>query len=165
MEIGSTSNDQIRLSLQKSTIETRYQTERQLERIVQPDRQDRVEISGSAIERSRLQSVLLQRMEAMPDVREDKVALARERMATGFYERGDVVSKLGDRMLESGTLRVEPEGASELPETSYRKELMGEVNAKMQGGFYSDNDVMSFVADRLLQIYGIADDEGVSKGS
>jgi hypothetical protein len=84
------------------------------------------------------------------------VAQAQERVAAGFYDREEIVAQISDRMLQDSPLSgVKPDSSTAVPDASYRQELMREVGSKIQSGFYTDNDVMGFVADRLMDIYQI----------
>ncbi len=161
MEIHSGSADQIRRSVQRVAIENRYQTERTLNRIVKPDVEaDQFSISKSGLERSRLHASLMDKLAALPETRDDRIAEVKARIAEGFYRREAIVSEMADKMMNETALTNEKTSGAELPSANYRNDLMHEVGEKMKDGFYSDNDVMNFVADRLLQIYGIdqADD-------
>ncbi len=159
MEIQS-STTRVGQALQRAAIETRYQTTRQLEQLERPALAgDQVELSRGGLEAARLRQRLLEEAGRLPEVREDRVALARERVSSGFYEAEGIVDHIS-RHLEEGPLRqVAASGNSSMPPETYRTELMQEVSAKIESGFYSDQDVMSFVADRLLDIYDIAPGE------
>lgn len=159
MEIQS-STTRVGQALQRAAIETRYQATRQLEQIDHPALAgDQVELSRGGLELARLRQRLLEEAGRLPDVREERVALARERVMSGFYEAEGIVEHIS-RHLEQGPLRqaTAPVEAPMPPET-YRMELMQEVATKIESGFYSDQDVMRFVADRLLDIYDISPEE------
>lgn len=55
-----------------------------------PAGEDRVELSERAL--------LLAKLRELPDVREDVIALARERIATGVYESGEVLAATVDAL-------------------------------------------------------------------
>lgn len=157
MDIQSGSPSQVGQALRRADIETRYQTTRQLERAGQAGSgEDRLEISSGGRELARLRASLLQEASTLPEIREERVAQARERVAAGFYEREEIVANISERLLNESALKVGSAASpSAVPDASYRTELMNEVGTKIQSGFYSDNDVMSFVADRLMDIYQI----------
>ncbi|MFA7329863.1 MAG: flagellar biosynthesis anti-sigma factor FlgM [Candidatus Delongbacteria bacterium] len=157
MEIQSGSLSQVGQALRRAAIETRYQTTRQLEQAGGAAAQeDRLEISSSGLELSRLRSSLQTQAAQLPEIREERVALARQRVAAGFYDREEIVAQISDRMMEDSSLgETAATGNGTVPAAPYRDELMREVETKIHSGFYTDNDVMSFVADRLMDIYQI----------
>jgi hypothetical protein len=147
-------------ALQRAAIETRYQATRQLEQAVRPALgADQVELSRGGLELSRLRQRLLDEAAQLPEVREDRVALARERVASGFYGAEGIVDQISRRLEEGPVRQAADAGDAAMPPDDYRTELMKEVSAKIESGFYSDQDVMSFVADRLLDIYNITPEE------
>jgi hypothetical protein len=163
MDIPKASLSQLGQVLRRAAIETRYQATRPLERAAAAaSAEDRLEISEGGREASRLRALLLARARGMDGLREGLVAQARQRVASGFYDAEGVVGQISDRMLSQTTLGSLQAGgpADEAAGTEYRSELMREVGDKIQGGFYSDQDVMRFVADRLLDIYQIPPQDG-----
>lgn len=171
MEIPSQSGSpaQIGQALRRAAIEARYQSARPLERAaVAAAAEDRLEISPGGRDLARLRGVLLERAQALPEVREERLAQVRQRVAAGFYDGEDIVAQISDRMVKQSALgELVPGGDAAAPGTptpdpAYRGDLMRQVNDKIQSGFYSDQDVMRFVADRLMDIYQIQpqDDEG-----
>jgi hypothetical protein len=157
MDIQSSSSSQVGQALRRAAIETRYQTTRELERVgVAGVTEDRLEISNGGLELSRLRGSLVEQAASLPEIRQDRVAQAQERVAAGFYDREEIVAQISDRMLQDSPLSgVKPDSSTAVPDASYRQELMREVGSKIQSGFYTDNDVMGFVADRLMDIYQI----------
>ena len=46
-------------------------------------------------------TALRKEMTALPEIRKDKIELARERLASGYYDRADVQEAIAERLLES----------------------------------------------------------------
>ncbi|MDP2361218.1 MAG: flagellar biosynthesis anti-sigma factor FlgM [bacterium] len=157
MDISTGQTSQLGQALRRAAIEARYQSVRDLGRAAESALagEDRVEISRDGRDLGRLRGVLMDAAAALPDVREEILAQVRDRMATGYYDREVVVDRISDRLLEQGSLRAASAGAVGTPEEDYRQDLMREVNDKIQSGFYTDGEVMKFVADRLMNIYQI----------
>jgi len=142
--------------LRRAAIEARYQSTREQAHTADAaGGEDRLEISAGGREAARLRQVLAAEAAGLPEVREERVAAVRERIASGFYMREDVVGQISDRLMADARLR--PAGADPTgnPDTAYREGLMREVDEKIHSGFYSDSEVMQFVADKLLNIYQI----------
>lgn len=158
MSMSTGSVNQLGQVIRRAAIEARYQTTRELERVTSGlEGEDRLEISAGARELEGLRSRLLDQAMAMPEVRQDRVAQARARMAEGFYQREDLVSEVAHRLMADQDLaKVEDRPATPASQPGYREDLMREVDAKIQSGFYTDGEVMNFVADRLLSIYDIS---------
>ncbi len=115
---------------------------------------DRLQVSRRGRQLQELSETLLQRLQELPDVREDRVAAARARVQSGYYTDGQFNLKLAGKMLENSDLKQALNlPGEEVPQTDYRDKLMHEVKGKLDSGFYSADAVMDFVADRLLQIY------------
>ncbi|MBL7033873.1 MAG: flagellar biosynthesis anti-sigma factor FlgM [Candidatus Delongbacteria bacterium] len=142
--------------LQKIRIEEQFQ-QRRSDPVVA---YDRLQVSERGRQLQELSETLQQRLQELPEVREDRVAAARMRVQSGFYNEGTFNLKLAGKMLENSDLKqaVNLPG-EEVPETDYRNKLMHDVKSKLESGFYTADAVMDFVADRLLQVYA-ADDEG-----
>jgi hypothetical protein len=158
MEISSNSTTQLGQVISRAAIESRYQTARQLDRAAGGRAgEDRLEISTDGRDLARLRGVLLEGVAALPDVREERVAQASARVAAGFYDREDIVAQISDRLLQQSSLpeAVRAGDSAAVPDADYRGDLMQEVNDKIQSGFYSDQEVMRFVADRLMNIYQV----------
>ena len=60
---------------------------------------DRVELSGAAQESRQIESRLQSAASDVPDVREDRVAQARARIASGEYDNENVRRIIADRIL------------------------------------------------------------------
>lgn len=158
MQIQNGIHHTIHERIQRAQIETRYQTQKQLDSIGDGGADERIEISSGGREMARLQETLRQEAANLPEVREERVAQAQARIASGYYSRPEVVDSLADSLTSSPMARVAAREV-QVPDTpapeGYRPELMREVGEKLRSGFYSDDEVMGFVADRLKNIYGI----------
>ncbi len=119
-------------------------------------RGEQVSISESARELSRLHSALMAAASEIPDVREDLVEQAKARVASGYYNQESVVDKISERITEEAVQAQDSNAqASEEARADYRNDLMAEVSERVKNGYYSDDEVMAFVADRLLDIHNI----------
>ncbi len=157
MQIDQGSTNRINQELRRAELEHRFLVNRRFRQIAQEPATDRVMISDEARALGRLHKSLMQQLSNLSDLREDQVALARERIAAGYYSREDIVDQIGEKLTNSAAAHSAVRGDSgvETPELAYRGELMSDVNEKIEAGFYSDDEVMAYVADRLLDIYGI----------
>lgn len=158
MQIQDGSGNTIHQRIQRAQIETRYQTQKQLDSIGHKSLDERVEISSGGRELARLQDTLRQEAARLPDVRAERVAQAEARISSGYYSSPEVVERMAETLTSSPMARVaarEVRLPAEPVPAGYRPELMQEVGAKLKSGFYSDEEVMGFVADRLSNIYGI----------
>jgi hypothetical protein len=92
MEIGPLSN--------QNPIQPRGEREslRPVGETTSPTATDRVEISEDA--RARLAEMADARLEAEQQARREKLAMIRERMETGFYDRPEVKEKIADRLID-----------------------------------------------------------------
>lgn len=154
--IPSGNLDSIGRVLQRVQLERRYESNRQLERIAVDPQGDRVTLGRSG-DAARLQSLLLEDAAALPDVREERVAEVKALVAAGYYDQEDVVEKIGERFLASPEGQQALDGAARetLPGDAERADLMRDVQNKLKAGFYTDGEVMNFVADRLLDLYKV----------
>jgi hypothetical protein len=145
--------------LQRAQLEQRFESSRQLERIALPA-EDRVLLADG--ERARLHGLLLESAAALPEVRAERIAQVRARIEAGYYNREEVVERTGEKFLASPEGRQALDGATRasLPAETERADLMDAVREKLRGGFYTDGEVMAFVADRLLDMYKIEDSSG-----
>lgn len=158
MQIQDGIHNTIHQRIQRAQIETRYQTRKELDSIGHGSTGERVEISSGGRELARLQETLRQEADRLPEIRQERVAEVQARISSGYYSRPEVVGELAETLTASPMARVAarevqvPGGPS--PE-GYRPELMREVGEKLRSGFYTEEEVMGYVADRLGSIYGI----------
>ncbi|MCA9782247.1 MAG: flagellar biosynthesis anti-sigma factor FlgM [Calditrichaeota bacterium] len=158
MQIQDGASNTIQQRIQRAQIETRYQNSKQLDSIGNSHQGEQVEISSTARDLGRLMGSLREEAARLPDVRPEKIAEAQARISSDWYSRPEVLDALGDSLSSSPMARVAArEVGQQAPAdpTGYRPELMQEVSDKLRSGFYSDSEVMGFVADRLSDIYGI----------
>lgn len=160
--IQSGNFDPVGRALQRVQLEKRFESTKRLERIAGGE--DSVRLAGGG-ETERLKGLLLSDAAALPEVRAERIAEVKARIAAGYYDREDVVEKIGERFLGSPEGQQALDGAARetLPAEGVRADLMREVQDKLKAGFYTDGEVMNFVADRLLDIYKVED--GPADGS
>jgi anti-sigma28 factor (negative regulator of flagellin synthesis) len=92
MEIGPVSNqNQIQPRGEREPLRPAPEKER-------PELADKVEISDDA--RARLAEMADARLEAEQQARREKLAMIRERMETGFYDRPEVKEQIADRLID-----------------------------------------------------------------
>lgn len=77
----------------------RVQENRNQETASATDAGDRVELSSAAQESRELESRLQNEVRNLPDVREDRVAEVRERIASGEFDNESVRRVIADRIL------------------------------------------------------------------
>lgn len=160
MGISTGSVNNLGQVMRRADIEARYQSTRELARVTTGlDSVDRLEISPAARDLEALRTRLQTQAMALPEVREDRVAQVRARMAEGYYQREDLVTDMANRLMAEAELRPTEQAPAASTQPAYREELMREVNDKIQSGFYTDGQVMNFVADRLMSIYNINSSE------
>ncbi len=92
MEIGPLSNQNpIQPRGERESLQPAGETER-------PKVTDRVEISDDA--RARLAEIADARLEAELQAKREKLAMIRERMETGFYDRSEVKETIAERLID-----------------------------------------------------------------
>ena len=154
MEIRNDIGRSLGLDLTRVENKTARSVQRSAEQTVQ--REEEISISESARELSRLHAQLLAQAADLPEVREDRVEQARARVASGFYSQENVVEKISERIVEEAVPEQSSTGeVSSEARLEYRSDLMQEVAERVRTGYYSDDEVMAFVADRLLDIHDI----------
>jgi hypothetical protein len=155
MNIAADLRTQLSQELRRLELDQRFELKQRVDALIQTDKPDRVEL-GTPGSIDTLQAMLLEKLEAPSDLREDKIAQARERIAQGFYQEEAVVEKMAERVLNQSAI-VDSKNSLENTQTeaAYRQTLVKDVQTKIDSGFYSDNEVMGFVAERLLQIHDV----------
>ncbi len=157
MKIESNLLNQLSPELRRLELEQRFELRQRAEALGQAENTDRLELGGNGSIDS-MKAMLLENLSQADDLRGDKIALAKERIASGFYSEGSVVNEMADKMMEQSAI-LDQKQAQEVAqsEPAYRQALMSDVQEKIESGFYTDHDVMGFVADRLLQIHDVPD--------
>ncbi len=146
-------------NIQRAQIENDFQRSQTAQGLDKQGIEEKVQFSGSGLQRARLVSTLRQEAASLPDLREEKLAEVRERMALGHYDGPAFSDELAGKLEESGLIDLARQAArSEAvgpnPE-NYRPDLMQDVDQKLDAGFYTGEQVMDFVAERLIDLYRI----------
>ncbi len=102
---------------------------------------DRAELNQSAqVESTLLEGAKLV-FEAIPDVRADKVAQAKQRLAEGFYNKPDVIDQIATR------LAGDPEAIPSVPLSLAQQ---GEIKRRLSEGFYDSPEALDKIAGGLV---------------
>lgn len=78
--------------------------------------------------------------EALPDVREDRVAQAKQRLTDGYYDRPEVIDQIAAR------LSADPEA---VPAAPLSLERQAEIKRRLTEGFYDSPQVVDTIAAGL----------------
>ena len=158
MKVAGNLEAQLGLDLRRLELEQRFELRQRVDAFTQPDKPDRIEL-GAKGETEALKAMLLEKLEGREDLRGDKIAAVRERIAAGYYQQEFVVEQMADKILgQSVESNVQGAQKADVREPAYRQALMQDVQSKIESGFYSDGEVMGFVADRLLQIHDVPEE-------
>ena len=153
MKVQGTDASAMIREIQKARIEDNFRLNSRLQSLGQKA-EDQLNVSTDAKKMHALTEHLNGVADRMPDVRDDRIADVRKKLDTGFYKDEQFTGQLADRMMNDPELRqVLDMHAGNLPSTDYREDLMNDVAGKIQDSFYSDSQVMDFVAERLISIY------------
>ncbi len=159
MQIRESGPSGVYRNIQRAGTENDYQRRQQSQGIDKHGIEEKVLISGQGMERARLLSSLRNEAALLPELREEKLAGVQEKIAGGFYNSSAFSEELAELLSDSpmvGIVRSE-QGAALVPQPmDYRPALMDEVGDKLNAGFYKDNEVMDFVAERLIDLYRIS---------
>lgn len=102
---------------------------------------DRTEINRILREDTRILEAAKLLYEAVPDVRVDKVELARKRLASGYYDRPAVRKETAAKMVE------DPESIPRAPLTNER---VDEMRTKSKQGFYDQPEIKDRIARGMI---------------
>ena len=118
---------------------------------------DVVEISNTARALG-AQSVSRADLDAVSDVRQARVEAARQRVASGYYDRPEVREAIADAVLNSGVVdsvgreaqqaRTAQRGLSDVPDV--REDRVAQARERVDTGFYNSDGVRTQIADRFL---------------
>jgi len=106
---------------------------------------DRAELTGGVQQEARILDAARLVFDALPDVRADKVELAKKRLAEGYYDRPVVQEQIAAR------LAADPEARPEPPLSAERR---AEIRNRLAEGFYDRPEII----DQIAQ--GLAEDAG-----
>jgi anti-sigma28 factor (negative regulator of flagellin synthesis) len=80
--------------------------------------------------------------EAIPDVRTDRVAQAKQRLAEGFYNKPEVIDQIATR------LAADPEARPSAPLSLAQQ---GEIKRRLSEGFYDTPEAIDKIANGLVE--------------
>jgi len=123
---------------------------------------DKVTISEQARSLQRAESelkILKKELDTPSPVRQDKVKLARSKLASGQLITDEVVEKTAEAILKSGALPDlinidQPLVKAMLAETGDLKageEKLAQIKERIQSGYYNSQEVAEDIADRILE--------------
>ena len=124
---------------------------------------DRVEISNDArrlMERDSLVGRVRNVLGDAPEVRQEKVRQAVERLVMGLYEQREVLERIAESLLGGGReIRLSSDGkegsqevlSTEDVDDGIRWDKIREVEERMNQGFYDQVDVLESIVARLIQ--------------
>jgi hypothetical protein len=81
-------------------------------------------------------------IETLPEVRTDKVELARQRLAEGYYDKPEVRDAIAGKML------ADPEANPAIGELDEKD--ISSIKSKLQTGFYDQPDVRDKIAGGMI---------------
>ena len=108
---------------------------------VTPQATDRADVTPGQTEEARLLDAARLVLESLPDVRADKVELAKKRLADGFYDRPEVRDEIAGRILADPELKPAP---------GLTPEREAEVRKRLDSGFYDQPEAQDKIARGLL---------------
>ena len=118
---------------------------------------DVVEIS-SAAQKLGAQSVSRSDLNSVSDVRQARVEAARQRVASGYYDRPEVREAIADAVLNSGVVdtvgkevlqvRDARQQMADVPDV--REARVAQAKQRVATGFYDSNGAKTQTADRML---------------
>ena len=95
-------NDSVQLTGQLKPVSGHKPGAKGVEKVVEADRAakgDALDISAEAQEKAKI-ARYVRIVKQMPEIRDDKVAEAKKKLASGQYKRPDAAKKIADRMLK-----------------------------------------------------------------
>ena len=103
---------------------------------------DRADIGEVSREDSRSLEGAKLVFETLPEVRTDKVELARERLAEGYYDKPEVQDAIAGKMLADS--EVNPAAGE------FNDNEIAEIKNKLKTGFYDQSDIRDKIAGGLV---------------
>lgn len=153
MKVQGTDSVAITREIQKARIEDNFRLGSRLNAMSQ-NAEDQLNVSSEGRDMQILTDKLANQTLQLPEVREDRLADVQAKLASGFYQSDEFDASLAERLMEDPDLsQVLDIPNLALPSTDYREDLMQDVQGKINDSFYSDNEVMDYVAERLMSIY------------
>ena len=106
-----------------------------------PPAADRAEVAPGQAEEARLLEGAKLVLESLPEVRADKVELAKQRLAEGFYNKPEVQAAIAGRILADRELNPAP---------GLTPEREAEIRRRLDSGFYDSPEAQDKIARGLL---------------
>jgi hypothetical protein len=103
---------------------------------------DRADVRKDLAVESRLMDAARLVLEAIPDVRADKIELAKQRLAEGFYDKSEVRDQIAGAFVADAI-------ATPTPEISARQQ--SEVKERLSAGFYNSPSVIEKIAEEMVK--------------
>jgi len=104
--------------------------------------QDSAELSSKLQQESRILDAARLVYDALPDVRADKVKLAKERLADGFYNRPEIQDKIVEH------LAIDAEARPVLPLSANHKDLIAK---RIADGYYDKPEIQEQIARGMAE--------------
>ena len=130
------------------------------------DKSDSTVISSEASELQQAAQLITESVEAlkaMPDIREDAVAQAQSRVASGFYSSPEVLDRIAG-IISEHLVAESPVSSSDLatdiianisPQNAdLTRQDLAAIRDNLEKGLYQDRDVIETVADKIYQFLG-----------
>ncbi|MBM3326382.1 MAG: flagellar biosynthesis anti-sigma factor FlgM [Calditrichaeota bacterium] len=102
---------------------------------------DRAEVAAASQTDARVLQGAKLLLEATPDIRQDKVELARQRLQAGFYNQPEVLAQTAEKM------SADPEAR---PATPLSLEHIAGIKKRIAEGFYDRPEIKDQIAQSLL---------------
>ena len=103
---------------------------------------DRAELEQSRLEDSQAFEAAKLVLETIPDVRTDKIELARKRLEEGFYDRPEIQAEIAAMMI------ADPEANPALRTLS--PEEIETIRNRIESGYYDEEKVNNIIASGLI---------------
>ncbi|MFH0766379.1 MAG: hypothetical protein V2A61_08165 [Calditrichota bacterium] len=103
---------------------------------------DRTELDSNSRQDARVLEAAKMVIEALPEIRSDRVALARQRLSQGYYDRPEIQQAIAAKLVQDPESRPIPTLSSAQTD---------EMRNKIQQGYYLTDAVMDIVTNGLLE--------------
>lgn len=119
---------------------------------------DKVEVAGIARqskETGRLFRLAKAKMQAIADVRYDKIQAAKRKIENGEYNRPEVISALADKLAKNPEIQASlPKSAEKAASAGLSPQRMEVIKNRLQSGFYDKPEVVEKIANSILTDLG-----------
>lgn len=104
--------------------------------------QDRAELQPDRQDESRTFQAAKLILESIPDIRQDRVELARRRLASGFYDKPEIRTEIAARMI------ADPE--TNPAQNQLSAEEIAEIRVKLASGYYNQTNIRDDIAKGMI---------------